>query len=165
MYNGGNGNGGNQRYRDVGSNYSTSTQEPGGIRVGGVQIKPLYLYIAAGVALLIALFFVARLLDTALIMHFSAAAGVLLLLANVRELMGRSYGQANNTALLNTMIGGALLFGWLSQLAGVLFWIPAVLLLLAAAPLALGRASIYQSYVSTARGAVDQVRRATSRRN
>jgi hypothetical protein len=86
-----------------------------------------------------------------------------LLLANIRELIGMSYAQRGSTALLNSLIGGALLFAWLSQLAGALFWIPAVLLLVVAAPLVLGRVSVYSTYVQTARTAVTNVRRAVGR--
>ncbi|NJL35204.1 MAG: hypothetical protein HC893_16810 [Chloroflexaceae bacterium] len=168
MYNGGNnyGNGGN----DNGYDYNTGTTTPpytpsNAVRVGGLSIKPLYLYIVAGVVLLLVLFFIMRFLNTSLVMHFGVVAGALLLLANVRELIGQTYGRHNNTALLNVLIGSSLVVAWLSQFLGPLLWIPAVLLLAIAAPLAIGRASVYQRYVQMGRGVVHQARRAVGRWN
>jgi hypothetical protein len=160
MYdNGYNGNGGN-RYRSRGS-------APSSVNFRGFEIKPLYMYIAGGILLLLVIYLMVQFWQTSLVMHFSAAAGVLLLLANVRELIGKSYGQHYSTAMLNTMIGGALIFAWLTQLLGVLgwiLWLPALALLVVAAPLAVGRASVYRAYLQTARGAAENVRRAVGRR-
>jgi hypothetical protein len=134
------------------------------INVGGFRIKPVYLYAGIAVLALLALYFVTRFLNTGLVMHFGAFAGVLLLVANLRELIGQSYAQRSSTALLNVLIGGALICAWLTQITGVLLlWIPAVVLLGIATPLTFGRASIYSSYVQTARGAFDGIRRSISR--
>jgi hypothetical protein len=138
-----NGNGGNGRYT----------------RIGGVPIKPLYLYIALGVAVLVALFVAMRFLNTSLVVHFGAYAGLLLLIANVRELIGNSYGQKGSTALLNVMVGGALLFAWASQLLSSLLWIPAVILVAIATPLIFGRGRVYTAYLDTARSLAGTVRR------
>ncbi len=133
------------------------------VKVGGFYIKPLYLGIAAVLAVLVVAFIVFQMLNAALVMHFSLAAGVLLLLANLRELIGQSYNRHNNTALLNILIGAALVAAWASQIFGAFLWLPAVLLLLLATPLALGRAQVYTRYVKTGRvmlgRAVDGVRR------
>ncbi len=153
MYNGGNGS--NYRNGDT-----TSTQESG----KGFQIKPMYLYIGIGLLALIAILFVIQFLRTSFVMHYGLAAGLLLLLANLREYIGRPYGQIKQTALLNSLIGGGLVFAWLTQFLGWLLWVPALGLLLAAAPLALGRASIYNSYIQTVRGAAENVRRTLNRR-
>lgn len=131
----------------------------GGTQIGGWRIKPLYLYIAAAVAVLVAVFFVLRFLNTSLVMHFGAYAGLLLLVANVRELIGSTYGERGSTALLNVLVGGALICAWLSQLLGALLWIPAVVLIVIATPLIFGRASVYRGYITAARGAADTVRR------
>jgi hypothetical protein len=128
-------------------------------QVGGWRIKPLYLYIAAAIAVLVAVFFVLRFLNTSLVMHFGAYAGLLLLVANVRELVGSTYGERGSTALLNVMVGGALISAWLAQFFGALLWIPAVVLIVIATPLIFGRASVYRGYISAARGAADTVRR------
>ncbi|NTU78689.1 MAG: hypothetical protein HGA45_04685 [Chloroflexales bacterium] len=139
--------------------YGGGSTNGGSTKFGGWRIKPLYLYIAALIAVLVAIFFVMRFLNTGLVMHFGAYAGVLLLIGNVRELIGSSYGERGSTALLNVMVGGGLVFAWLAQFLGPLLWIPALLLLAIATPLIFGRASVYKGYISAARGAADTVRR------
>ncbi|MCU0495211.1 MAG: hypothetical protein MUD01_26795 [Chloroflexaceae bacterium] len=153
MYNG-NGNG----------NYNGGYNGNGGsVNVGGFRIKPLYLYIGVAVIAVVAVYFLINFVQAGLVMHFSLAAGVLLLLANLRELIGQSYSQRGSTAMLNCLIGSALVCAWLSQIVGLLLWIPALLLLGVSVPLVLGRASVYNSYVQTARSAVGSVRRAVGR--
>lgn len=140
--------------------YSGGDNSGGGYtRVGGWRIKPIYLYIAALIAVVVAIFFVLRFLNTSMVMHFGAYAGVLLLIANVRELIGSGYGERGSTALLNTMVGGGLLCAWLAQFLGPLLWIPALVLVVIATPLIFGRASVYRGYIGAARGAADTVRR------
>lgn len=128
-------------------------------RIGGVPIKPAYLYIAGAIVLLVAIYFVMRFLSTSLVMHVSVFAGVLLLIGNLRELIGNAYGQRGSTALLNVLVGAALIFAWLTQFLGALFWIPALLLLGVATPLIFGRAGVYTAYLDTARTLVGSVRR------
>lgn len=147
-----NGNGGNQY--NGGRNYTS---------IGGFRIKPIYLYLGAAVMLLIAVYFLMQVLTTSLVIHFGLFAGVLLLLANVRELLGQAHVHHNSTALLNCLVGGALLFAWMSQVFSTLLWIPAILLLGVAVPLVLGRASVYTTYVQTARNAFNGVRRTVGR--
>jgi hypothetical protein len=143
MYNG-NGNG----YK--GGNYSN---------IGGFRIKPIYLYIAGIVAVLLVLYFVINFFRAGAVMHFGAVAGLLLLIANVRELIGQSYGQRSGTALLNVMIGGGLLLAWLAQIVTIFLWIPAILLVGAAVPLTFSRANVYNAYLGVARNAIGSVRR------
>lgn len=163
MYNGsGNGNSGYNR----GTTYTTESNgapQPGGFAIAGMRVKPLYLYIALAAVVVLALYVVVRFLNTSLVMHFSLAAGIMLLLANVRELMGMAYTQRGNTALLNVLIGAALVCAWLSQIVGALFWLPAVLLLAIAVPLVIGRSGVYAVYTQTARNAVSSVRRVVGR--
>lgn len=144
MYNGGGYNGNN------GGNYTT---------VGGFRIKPLYLYIALGVVLLVAIYFVMSFFSAGLIRHFGAFSGVLLLLANVRELIGSPAGQRGSTALLNVLIGAGLICAWLTTFFGALMWLPALILVGIATPLSFGRASVYRGYIGVARTAADTVRR------
>ena len=141
--------------------YSGSGGSNGGgyTKAGGWRIKPLYLYIAGTIAVLVAVFLVMRFLNTSLVMHFGAYAGVLLLIANLRELIGSTYGERGSTALLNVMVGGGLICAWLAQFLGPLLWIPALVLVAIATPLIFGRASVYRGYISMARGAADTVRR------
>ncbi|RRR67176.1 MAG: hypothetical protein EI684_19345 [Candidatus Viridilinea halotolerans] len=145
MYNGDNGGGGNYT------------------RIGGFAIKPMYLYIAGIIAVLVAVFLVMRFLNTSLVMHFGAYAGALLLIGNLRELIGQSYGERGSIALLNVMVGGALLFAWVAQFFGAIFWLPALLLAAIATPLIFGRGAIYRGYITAAHGAVDTLRRTVRR--
>lgn len=162
MHNSGNGNSNYQSYQDEGV-YSGSPRRAGRIKVAGFAVKPVYFYVGMIILSLLALFFVLRVLEVPLVMHFSLASGALLLVANLRELLGSSYEQHNSTALLNSLVGGGLVFAWISQFLGPLFWVPAIALLAVAAPLALGRASVYRSYMYTARGMIDTARRTAGR--
>jgi hypothetical protein len=128
-------------------------------RGGRFALKPIYLYIAGAIAVLIAIFFVFRFLNTSLVVHFGAYAGLLLLIANVRELIGNSYGQKGSTAMLNVLVGGGLIFAWLTQFLGALLWLPAILLLVIATPLIFGRARVYTAYLDTARTIAGGVKR------
>ncbi|MFQ3661664.1 MAG: hypothetical protein SNJ69_04625 [Chloroflexaceae bacterium] len=128
-------------------------------RFAGMPVRPVYLYIAGAVALLVVIYLVMRFLSTSLVMHFSVYAGALLLIANLRELLGNSYGQRGSTALLNVMVGSGLIFAWLSQFFGVLFWIPALILVGVATPLIFGRANVYNAYLDMARSLATNVRR------
>ncbi len=126
-------------------------------RFGG--IKPMYIYIAGVVAVLVAMYFVMRFFSAGLQMHFGAFAGVLLLIANLRELIGAGVAQRGSTALLNILVGVGLLCAWLAIFFGALMWVPAVLLVGIATPLILGRASVYRGYIDVARRGADTVRR------
>jgi len=144
MYNGGGYN------NNGGGNYTN---------IGGFRVKPLYLYIALAVVLLVAIYFVMSFFSAGLIRHFGAFAGALLLLANVRELIGANVAQRGSTALLNVLIGGGLIFAWLTAFFGAIMWVPALILVGIATPLSFGRASVYRGYIGAARTAADTVRR------
>jgi hypothetical protein len=131
--------------------------------IGGIRIRPIYLYAAVALVVVLVAYVVVRLFNPSAVMHFGMVAGFLLLLANLRELLGSSFAQRNSTALLNCLIGGALIFAWLSQLVSLLLWIPAIALLGVAVPLTFGRASVYTTYVSAARSAVSNARRAVGK--
>jgi len=147
MYNGnGNSNG----------NYSGNG---GYTNVGGFRIKPVYLYIVGIIVVVAAIYFVMRFLNTSLALHFGAFSGALLLIANLRELIGMSYTQRGSTALLNMLVGGGLIFAWLASFFGPLLWIPAVIMVGIATPLIFGRANVYRAYITTAQGAFDGIRR------
>lgn len=148
MYNGnGNYNGGG------GYNGGPSTT------IGGFRVKPIYLYIAGFVALLVAIYFVMSFFSAGLLAHYGAFAGLLLLIANVRELVGMAHAQRSSTALLNVLVGAGLICAWLTAFFGALLWVPALLLVGIATPLIFGRATVYAGYISAARTAADTVRR------
>jgi hypothetical protein len=150
MYSG-NGNGG----------FRPSYTPPSGgyVSIFGLRVKSVYLYIGVAAVVLLAVYMLLRFLNTSLVMHFSAYAGVLLLLANLRELLGSAYAQRNSTALLNCLIAGGLICAWLSQLLGAILWLPAVLLVLIATPLAFSRGTVYAGYITAARSAVSSARK------
>ena len=141
-------------------NGNGSNSNGGYTNVGGFRIKPIYLYVAAIIAVIVAIYFVMGFLQTSLVVHFGAFAGALLIVANLRELIGVSSSQRGSAALLNLLVGGGLVFAWLAEVfLGRLFWIPAVLLVGIATPLIVGRANVYGAYITTARGAISGLRR------
>lgn len=152
MYSGNGNNGYNGNYN--GNRYAS---------IGGFRVRAIYLYVALAVVALVTVYFLINFINTSLVIHFGVFAGALLLVANLRELIGNSYAQRSGTALLNCMIGAALVFAWLSQVASQFMWIPAIALVAIATPLAIGRASVYSSYVAAARTAVGTARRAVGR--
>ena len=146
-------------YNGNGNGHGSYNGNASHTNVSGFRIKPIYLYVAGIVAVVVAIYFVMRFLDTSLVMHFGAFAGALLIVANLRELIGMSSSQRGSTALLNLLVGGGLICAWLAQFFGLLLWIPAILMVGIATPLIVGRANVYGTYVNTARSAVDGMRR------
>ena len=138
-----------------GYKYQSGRKTPFGIR-------PLYLYIGIGVLALIALWFISGLLTAGITAYFSLAAGVLLVLGNLRDVIMNPVLQKGNTGLLNTLIGVGLILFFVGSAFGALWFIPAILLLLLAAPLMLGRSEVYSTYMLAARNTADTVRRTIS---
>ncbi|WP_298819572.1 hypothetical protein [Chloroflexus sp.] len=128
------------------------------VLIGGYPVKPIYLIILGVIVFGLLVYFLLRFFNIGLTMHFSAFAGILLLIANLRELLGAGYTQRGSTALLNTLVGGGLIFAWLAQFF-VLFWLPALLAVGIATPLVLNRSGAYTIYLTTAQQAVERVRR------
>ncbi|MCS6840235.1 MAG: hypothetical protein NZ699_03915 [Roseiflexus sp.] len=124
-------------------------------------IPPLYLYIAIGIAAVIVISIIGGLLSAGVQAYFAVAAGIMLVLANLRDLLR---GVNSGIALMNTMIGAALIFFFLGSAFGWIWYIPALLLLVAAAPLGLRRRDVYNVYVDAARSMAVNIRRAVSGR-
>jgi hypothetical protein len=126
-------------------------------------IPPLYLYIGIGLVVLLGIWVISSLFQAGIEGYFTLIAGVLLVLGNLRDLLANPYAQRSNIALLNTLIGGGLIFYFLGRGGfpplGGLWYAPAVLMLLIAAPLMIGRASVYSVYLGTARNVVGGIRR------
>jgi hypothetical protein len=131
---------------------------------GGRRIPPLYIYIGVGLLALLALWFVSGFVRAGVEGYFALAAGVMLVLGNLRDVITNPRPGRENTPLLNTMIGGGLILFFLGRGGfppiGWIWYIPAVVLLLLAAPLMLGRASFYSTYLGVARDAYTNARRA-----
>jgi hypothetical protein len=126
-------------------------------------IPPLYLYIGIGLVVLLGIWLLSSFFRAGIEGYFTLVAGVLLVLGNLRDLLANPYAQRSNIALLNTLIGGGLIFYFLGRGAfpplGGLWYAPAVLMLLIAAPLMIGRASVYSVYLGAARNVVGGIRR------
>ena len=145
-------------YNGNGNKYTTKT--PG----SGLGIPPIYLYIGIGIAVLLAIWLLSGFFRAGIEGYFALAAGILLVLGNLRDLIANPYPQRSNTALLNTMIGAGLIFYWLGRGFGFIWYVPAFLLVLGAAPLMIGRAAVYGAYLGAARNIVGGVRRVVSGR-
>src|SRR3954452_9173174 len=94
-------------YNGNGNKYTTKTRSRGG------GIPPLYLYIGIAILVLLGLWLVAGFFRAGIAEYFALATGVLLVLGNLRDLIANPYPQRSNTALLNTMLGGGLIFFFL----------------------------------------------------
>ena len=138
-------------YNSNGNNYGTKTPRP---RFG---ISPIYLYIGIAILVLFGIWMVSGFFRAGVEGYFALAAGVLLVLGNLRDLIANPYPLRSSTALLNTMIGAGLIFFWLGRGFGWIWYVPSVALVLAAAPLMLGRASVYGAYVGQARSLAGNV--------
>lgn len=147
MYNGYNGNGNGPKFRNAGRG-----------------IPPLYLYIGIGVLVVLGIWLISGFLRAGIEAYFALGTGILLVLGNLRDLLMNPYPQRSNVALLNTLLGAGLILFFLGSGAfppiGTLWYIPAVLLLLLAAPLMIGRATVYTAYLQTARQVAGGVRQA-----
>lgn len=155
MYNSGTGQSTSASGSDAGAGQTVNGGKSGrakGINIGAFRVNPIVFYGVISLLVLVGVLFVMRFLDTALVVHFGMAAGALLLVANVRELLGTQdtfTQQHRSTALMNSLIGAALLCAWLSQLVTTLFWIPAIVLIGAAVPLVIQRSTIYALYMQS----------------
>jgi hypothetical protein len=127
------------------------------------NIRPVYLYAGIAVLVIFALWFLSGFFRAGIEGYFTLITGVLLVLGNLRDLIGNPYAQRSNISLLNTLIGGGLIFYFLGRGGfppiGGFWYIPAVLLVLLAAPLMIGRASVYTTYIGAATRATDGMRR------
>lgn len=128
---------------------------------GGYGIPAIYLYIGIGILAVIIISVIGGLLSAGVQAYFAVAAGTLLVLANLRDLLS---GAGSSAALMNTMVGVALIFFFLGSAFGWVWYIPALLLLIAATPLALRRVDVYTIYLDAARSIAVNVRRAAGGR-
>ena len=131
-------------------------------------VPPLYLYIGIGLVVLLGIWLLSSFFRAGIEGYFTLVAGVLLVLGNLRDLLANPYAQRSNIALLNTLIGGGLIFYFLGRGGfpplGGLWYAPAVLMMLIAAPLMIGRASVYSVYLGAARNVVGGIRRVVGSR-
>jgi hypothetical protein len=84
---------------------------------GGLSIPPIYLYIGIGILAVIIISVIGGLLSAGVQAYFAVAAGALLVLANLRDLLS---GAGSSAALMNTMVGAGLIFSsWAAPSVGL----------------------------------------------
>lgn len=140
--------------------------EPKFRNVGRGSIPPLYLYIGIGVLVLLGLWLVSGFLRASIESYFALVTGVLLVLGNLRDVILNPYQQRSNVPLVNSLLGGGLIFYFLGNGGfpplGALWYVAAVLMVVLAAPLMIGRAAVYTAYLETARNVGNGVRQAVT---
>ncbi|HWQ12208.1 MAG TPA: hypothetical protein VNL77_05375 [Roseiflexaceae bacterium] len=142
-------------YNSSGNGYGTGR--------GGLRIPPIYIYVAVGIAAVLLLSLVGGLLSAGMQAYFALAVGVLLVLGNVRDLLPGSMAN-QGTALMNALLGAALILFFVGSAFGWIWYVPALALLVAALPLGLRRAAVYTAYLDAGRTMVDGVRRVVGSR-
>ncbi len=131
-------------------------------RPGGVP--SIVIYIAVAVVAIIALWLLMGLLTAGIQAYFALICGIVLLAANARELLTLGMRSEMASPLMNMLIGLALVFFFLGSAFGALLFIPAILAVLLAVPLALRRGAVAPLYLDVAYRAVDGLRRMTGSR-
>jgi len=148
-------------------NGNSNSYGTGGPRRGS-GIPPLYMYIGVGLLVLLGIWLLLSFFRAGIDGYFALITGVLLVLGNLRDLIANPYPNRSNVSLLNTLLGGGLIFFFLGKGGfpplGSIWYVVALVLMLIAAPLMLGRAAVYTAYLGTARKAIGTVRQAVSNR-
>ena len=115
------------------------------------------LYILALVGVLFGIYVVYQLLTAGLQAYLALIAGAMLLIGNLPELVRSLQQRAIGTALHNTLIGLALVCYFVgSIIAQMIFWPLSIVMLFAALPLTLNRASVARAYLNGARTLASQ---------
>lgn len=117
------------------------------------------LYILALVGVLFVIYLLYGLLTAGFQAYIALIAGVMLLIGNFPELVRSLQQRVLGNAMMNALIGLALIAYFLGSVAlGIVFYPLALLLLVAAAPLALNRAGVARAYFNGARNLAGQAR-------
>ena len=130
---------------------------------GGLRIPSIYIYVAVGIVAVILLALLGGLLSAGMQAYFALAVGALIILGNLRDLLPGSVPNSS-TALMNVLLGAALVLFFVGSAFGGFWYVPALALLLAGIPLALRRAVVYTAYLDAGRTVVDGVRRVVGSR-
>jgi hypothetical protein len=117
------------------------------------------IYIFAIVGILVAISLVYQLLTASLPAWISLVAGSLMLLGNAPDLMRTLQQRELGVAMMNTLIGLALVSFFIGEIVlAPLFWTLTLVLLVAAAPLALNKSAVARRYLGFARAMAGQAR-------
>jgi hypothetical protein len=126
---------------------------------GRFRISQRWLYIAAAFGLLVGMVIVYRLLTAGLQSYLALIAGTMLLVGNAPELLQSMQRRDLGAAMLNTLVGLALVSYFVgSILLRAIFWPIAIVLLALAIPLVFNRARMAGTYLNTARLLLIQAR-------
>ena len=118
----------------------------------GLHIPQRYVVIAAAIGIVLAMFLVYQLLTAGLQSYVAVIAGTMILIGNAPELIRSFQRREMGLAMLNTLVGLALVFFFIgSLLAKIIFWPLTILLLGLALPLTVNRAGVARAYLSGAR--------------
>ena len=124
-----------------------------------LQIPQRYIIIAAVVGLLVGIFLVYQLLTAGVQAYLAIIAGVMLLIGNAPELIRSLQRREIGLAMLNTLVGLALVLYFVGRIfAAFIFWPLTALLLVLAVPLVFNRAAMAGAYLNGLRQLFGQAR-------
>ncbi len=126
--------------------------------MNGRSRRDTWIYIFAIIGVLVAMYVVYSLLTAGLQAYIALIAGVMLLVGNLPDLTRALQQRQLGTAMMNTLIGLALIAYFAGALLPWLFYPLTILLLLAAAPLAINRVDVTRAYLSVGRAIASQAR-------
>lgn len=153
---------GAEMYNGNGNSYGNGSYRRGG------GIPPVYLYIGVGILVLLGIWLLLSFFRAGIDAYFALAVGILLVLGNLRDLIASPLQGRGQVSLMNTLLGGSLVFFFLGKGGfpplGAIWYVPALALALIAAPLMIGRAVVYTTYVNSARKAIGTVKSAVGSR-
>ena len=128
-------------------------------QTGRLHIPQRFVIIAAVVGLLAGMYLVYQLLTAGLQAYLAVIAGTMLLIGNAPELARSLQRREIGLAMLNTLVGLALVCYFIGSLgAGIIFWPLALLMLVLALPLTINRAGVAAAYLRGVRQLFGQAR-------
>jgi hypothetical protein len=136
-------------------------------QLGNLRIPQRYVTIFAVIGLLVGIYVVYHLLTAGLQAYVALIAGAMILIGNGPALIQSLQRRELGLAMLNTLVGGALVTFFLGTiLLKIVFWPIAIVLLGLALPLTINRAGVASTYLRVVRqifGQAVQFTRARSR--
>jgi hypothetical protein len=127
--------------------------------MNGRSHNQTWLYAFALIGVLVAILLFYRLLTAGLQSYLALIAGTMLVVGNIGDLTRSLQQRLLGVAMLNTLVGLALISYFLGTIVlHLLFWPLSVILLIAAAPLTINRAAVARTYLNGARTLVTQAR-------
>ena len=126
---------------------------------GRYRSNQTWVYILALIGVLVAIYVVYQLLTAGLQAYLALIAGVMLLIGNFPDLVRSLQQRRIDNSMLNTLIGLGLVAYFIGSIVfAPLFWSLSILMLIAALPLTLNRASVAKAYVNAGRTLFIQAR-------